>query len=107
MFRPIHSTGKYESIWEVEFAGGNQTDVKAAGRWGNNVGLEGPDLSNNSDVVGKNDPGYSYQFIFATPKLFDLYTLMVIMNVFIGIWLHLSMWKRITNPKFLLQDVIL
>lgn len=69
-----NSTGKYESIWEVEFAGGNQTDVKAAGRWGNNVGLEGPDLSNNSDVVGKNDPGYSYQFIFATPKLFDLYT---------------------------------
>lgn len=68
-----NSTGKNESIWEVEFAGGNKTDVKAAGRWGNIMGLGGPDLSNKADVKGKNDPGYGYEFIFSTPRLYDLY----------------------------------
>lgn len=68
-----YNTTANESIWEVEFAGNNTSDTRTEGRWGNNCGLAGPDLSNETDVVGKNDPGYSYEFIFATPKLYDLY----------------------------------
>lgn len=68
-----YNTTAKESIWEVEFAGNNTTDTRSEGRWGNNCGLYGPDLSNNANVIGKNDPGYSYEFIFATPKLYDLY----------------------------------
>lgn len=68
-----NSTGKNESIWEVEFAGNGTSDARTEGRWGNTCGLAGPDLSNNESLVGKLDPGYSYEQIFATPKLYDLY----------------------------------
>lgn len=68
-----NSTGKNESIWEVEFAGNGTSDTRSEGRWGNTCGLSGPDLSNNESLVGKSDPGYSYEQIFATPKLYDLY----------------------------------
>lgn len=62
-----------ESIWEAEFSGNNTTDVKAEGRIGNIIGLAAPDMSSNSDIVGAADPGYSYEFMFATPKLYRLY----------------------------------
>lgn len=62
-----------ESIWEAEFSGNNTTDVKAEGRIGNIIGLAAPDMSSKSDVVGSADPGYSYEFMFATPKLYRLY----------------------------------
>ena len=57
----------------MEFAGNGTSDTRSEGRWGNTCGLYGPDLSNKENVVGKNDPGYSYQMIFATPKLYNLY----------------------------------
>ncbi len=68
-----NSTGKNESIWEVEFAGNNTSDTKAEGRIGNIIGIVGPNLSTESDVVGSADPGYAYSFIYATPKLYRLY----------------------------------
>ena len=61
------------SIWEGEFSGINTTDVKAEGRIGNIIGLAGPDLSSYSNIVGASDPGYAYEFMFATPKLYRLY----------------------------------
>lgn len=69
-----NSTDKNESIWEVEFAGNGTSDARTEGRWGNTCGLAGPDLSNNENIIGKADPGYSYEQIFATPKLYQLYT---------------------------------
>lgn len=62
-----------ESLWEAEFAGNGTTDVKAEGRIGNIIGIAAPDLSNKTTVTGKADPGYGYAFIYATPKLYELY----------------------------------
>ena len=70
-----YNTDGTESIWEVEFAGNNTTDTKAEGRIGNIIGLAGPDLSNESEATGSADPGYAYEFIFSTPKLYRLYCL--------------------------------
>lgn len=70
-----YNTNGTESIWEVEFAGNNTSDTDAEGRIGNVIGLAGPDLSNNSEATGEADPGYAYEFIFATPKLYRLYCL--------------------------------
>lgn len=67
-----NSTGKNESIWEVEFAGSRTTDVRAEGRIGNTIGIQGPDLSATS-LTGKEDPGFGYAFIYCTPKLYDMY----------------------------------
>ena len=67
-----NSSGKNESIWEVEFAGNRSTDVRAEGRIGNIIGIVGPDLSATS-YKGQEDPGFGYGFIYATPKLLDLY----------------------------------
>lgn len=69
-----NSTDKNESIWEVEFAGNGTSDARTEGRWGNTCGLAGPDLSNDENIIGRADPGYSYEQIFATPKLYQLYT---------------------------------
>lgn len=68
-----YNTTANESLWEAEFAGNYTTDIVAEGRWGNIVGLGAPDLSNESSVVGSDDPGYSYEFFFATPYLYKLY----------------------------------
>ena len=68
-----YNTDGTESIWEVEFAGNNTSDTDAEGRIGNIIGLAGPDLSNDSEATGEADPGYAYEFIFATPKLYRLY----------------------------------
>lgn len=68
-----YNTTANESIWEVEFAGNGTSDTRTEGRWGNTCGLAGPDLSNDESLVDKLDPGYSYEQIFATPKLYDIY----------------------------------
>lgn len=67
-----NTKGKNESIWEIEFAGNRSTDVRAEGRIGNAIGIVGPDLSSTS-YKGKQDPGFGYAFIYATPKLLELY----------------------------------
>ena len=46
-----------ESIWEVEFAGNRSTDVRAEGRIGNIIGIQGKDLSSKASITGKGDPG--------------------------------------------------
>ena len=68
-----YNTTANESIWEAEFSGNNTSDIKAEGRIGNIIGLAAPDMSSKSDVVGSAAPGYAYEFIFATPKLYRLY----------------------------------
>lgn len=68
-----YNTTANESIWEAEFSGNNTSDVKAEGRIGNIIGLAAPDMSSATNVIGSADPGYSYEFIFATPKLYRLY----------------------------------
>ena len=67
-----YNTKKKESIWEIEFAGNNTSDIKSGGPIGNLIGLGAPDLSNES-YTGKEDPGFCYEYIFATPKLYDYY----------------------------------
>lgn len=68
-----YNTTANESLWEVEFAGNNTSDTQAEGRIGNLIGLSAPDLSSQSNVTGKSDPGYGYGFIYCTPKLYNLY----------------------------------
>ena len=68
-----YNTTANESIWEIEFAGNNTSDTQAEGRIGNIIGLAGPPLSSKSSIKGKADPGYSYAFIYSTPKLYNLY----------------------------------
>lgn len=68
-----YNTTANESIWEAEFAGKNTSDTQAEGRIGNYIGIPAPDFSSFSNIVGKADPGYSYGFIFCTPKLYNLY----------------------------------
>ncbi len=71
-------SGKYnttanESIWEAEFAGTYSSDIVSEGRTGNIIGIQCPDLSSKTQLVGKADPGYGYAFFWSTPKLYKLY----------------------------------
>lgn len=72
-----NSHGVNESIWEVEMAGTRATVEQAAGRVGNTFGFgANVDFSTNpdfNDLTGRRNPGYSYMFIFASEKLFELY----------------------------------
>lgn len=68
-----YNTTANESIWEVEFAGNNSSDTQAEGRIGNFIGIPAPDFSSFGTIIGKADPGYSYGFIYSTPKLYNLY----------------------------------
>lgn len=63
-----------ESIWEAEFAGDGKGTMATEGRVGNIIGIQGPDLSSNTALVGKKDPGFGYAFFWSTPKLYELYT---------------------------------
>lgn len=68
-----NTSGMNESIWEVEFAGNGIGDIRSEGRIGNSIGLQCGDFSSYSSLVGQADPGFSYGFLWSTPKLYDLY----------------------------------
>ncbi len=62
-----------ESIWEAEEAGNRLTPEQSAGRIGNVIGLGGPSDYPNSTEVGLANPGYGYNFIKTTQKLYEMY----------------------------------
>lgn len=68
-----YNTTAKESIWEAEFAGDGTGDVRAEGRVGNTNGIQCADFSANRSIVGKNDPGSSYGFLWSTPVLYKIY----------------------------------
>ncbi|MDY5237634.1 RagB/SusD family nutrient uptake outer membrane protein [Bacteroides helcogenes] len=68
-----NSTGKNESIWEVEFAGDYTSEVRSEGRIGNLIGIKCPDQSSDQSLIDKQDPGFGYAYFWSTPKLYELY----------------------------------
>jgi hypothetical protein len=72
-----NSTGVLESIWEVAEAGNRSTAYQAAGRLGNTIGFGcSTDYSSvpaYQGLLGMSNPGYSYRFLFASLKLFEMY----------------------------------
>ncbi len=73
-----NSTGKRESIWEAELAGNRINSPEwSAGRIGNVIGfglgqksiLKAP----YKDLGGMKNPGYGYNFIYASLKLYEMY----------------------------------
>ena len=73
-----NSTGKLESIWEAEEAGNrSNTPEQAAGRMGNTIGFGATNDYSTVDAYknlkGMFNPGYSYKFIYASLKLFEMY----------------------------------
>lgn len=73
-----NSYGIKESIWEAELAGNriSQPDW-AAGRIGNVIGfgsaVDHSAIAAVKDLGGIKNPGYSYKFVYASTKLYDLY----------------------------------
>ncbi|HNX88470.1 MAG TPA: RagB/SusD family nutrient uptake outer membrane protein [Paludibacteraceae bacterium] len=73
-----NSTGKKESIWEAEEAGNriNSPDW-SAGRIGNVIGFGSTNdystVSPYQNQGGMSNPGYSYKFVYASLKLFNMY----------------------------------
>lgn len=67
-----NTTDKKESIWEAEMGGNRASDVRGEGKIGGSIGLQGPDLS-STNFTGKENPGFSYAFMYSTPKLLEMY----------------------------------
>ncbi len=72
-----NTDGRYESIWEAEQSGNRTTPDQASGRAGNMFGFgANQDYSTNSTFAGLKgmaNPGYSYGFLFASLKLYNMY----------------------------------
>jgi hypothetical protein len=72
-----NSAGVRESIWEIAEAGNRANTFQAAGRLGNTLGFGcSTDYSSvpaYQGLAGMYNPGYSYRFIFASLKLFEMY----------------------------------
>ena len=72
-----HSAVIRESIWEAEEAGNRSTPDQAAGRAGNTFGfgctVDYSTVSAYASLKGMGNPGFSYKFIYATSKLFEMY----------------------------------
>lgn len=72
-----NSTGTVESIWEAEEAGNRTTTESSAGRIGSSIGFGCTyDYSTNAkfqNSLGMANPGYSYRFIYASLKLYEMY----------------------------------
>lgn len=67
-----------ECMWEAEFGGNNLSNIQAGGRNGNLNGITFTSAATYSNVTGSTDyiyldSGYSYGYIFATQKLYNLY----------------------------------
>ncbi|MDR1336027.1 MAG: RagB/SusD family nutrient uptake outer membrane protein [Tannerella sp.] len=72
-----NSAGILESIWEVAESGNRTASYQAAGRLGNTMGFgcstdhsSAPELQG---LTGLANPGYSYRFIHASLKLYEMY----------------------------------
>lgn len=76
--RDEYNSAGNETIWEAVLAG-NRTNTPefAAGRIGNTIGFGSKrDYSSTASVsklTGLKNPGYSYRFIYASLKLYDMY----------------------------------
>lgn len=72
-----NSQGVIESMWEVEFAGNNEGEIKAAGRAGNTFGFgsktDFSQIEGMKGLTGMKNPGYSYRFVYASLKLANMY----------------------------------
>lgn len=73
-----NSTGVNESIWEVVMAGNRINSPEfSAGRIGNTIGFgskrDYSEVTSVKGLTGMKNPGYSYRFIYASLKLYDLY----------------------------------
>lgn len=73
-----NSTNIYETIWEVEEAGNRiSSGNQSAGRIGNTIGFGAKNdyssIPEVRDLTGMQNPGYSYRFIFASLKLYEMY----------------------------------
>lgn len=72
-----NSTGVIESIWEAELAGARIGSDQAAGRIGNTIGFGATNdystITSIKNLTGMANPGYSYKFIYASLKLFQMY----------------------------------
>jgi hypothetical protein len=72
-----NSSGVLETIWEIEEAGSRQTPEQAAGRIGNVIGFGATNdystVEAYKNLKGMSNPGYSYKFIYASLKLFEMY----------------------------------
>lgn len=72
-----NSTGVLESIWEAEEAGNRLTPEQSAGRIGNTIGFGATNDYSTIDAFknlkGMSNPGYSYKFIYASLKLYEMY----------------------------------
>ena len=72
-----NSQGVIESMWEAEFAGNREGEIQAAGRIGNTIGfgsrVDYSDKPAIAELTGMKNPGYSYRFIYASLKLYQMY----------------------------------
>lgn len=73
-----NSTGVKESIWEVAMAGNRINSPNySAGRIGNTIGFgslrDYSAVASVKDLTGMKNPGYSYRFIFASLKMYDIF----------------------------------
>jgi len=72
-----NSTGVKESIWEIAEAGNRTSTESAAGRLGNTIGWglshSSIGISEHVDELGLANPGFGYNFIYASLKLAELY----------------------------------
>lgn len=72
-----NSTGVHESIWEIELHGNLTSQIRASGRLGNQLGfgasIDHSAIESIRDLAGMQNPGYSYKFIYASLKLYELY----------------------------------
>lgn len=71
-----NSTQVKESIWEAEMAGNwLENPVKANGRIGNVIGFGAGSMESKlySTTSGIRNPGFSYDFVYASLKLYNMY----------------------------------